>query len=286
MTTPDRDDLAIYAMGHHDDPAAIERWLADDADACAVVAAEAELELLLRDAGAAAVFCPCCHDLMRAGRCDACERPAIAVAVSPPVRATAPRRPAMLIAIGVAAIAAATVIGIAVRGPRAGSASSSSHDERSTSPAPGVAPRPAPVPPRQPSPPIHSNPAPAPTPPTPPAPPRPRVRTARAHVRLTLQTQPAGVAVVIDGVFHGLTPLSLQLPRSSTPVELSLQHVAYETLVRRLVPSRDVRLSLALTSLGGPVVHDGKYRDDQCMQCHRPGRGRRIDATRIRPPLP
>lgn len=68
-----RDDLELYVMGLHDgDVAALERELADDPAARAVVADEARLDLLLRDAAAAAVFCPACDDLVRGARCDAC----------------------------------------------------------------------------------------------------------------------------------------------------------------------------------------------------------------------
>ncbi|HEX3758708.1 MAG TPA: hypothetical protein VHW23_08370, partial [Kofleriaceae bacterium] len=68
-----REDLELYVMGLYDgDVAALERELADDAAARAIVADEARLDLLLRDAGAAAVFCPACDDLVRDARCNAC----------------------------------------------------------------------------------------------------------------------------------------------------------------------------------------------------------------------
>ncbi len=68
-----RDDLELYVMGLYDgDVAALERELAEDPAARAIVADEARLDLLLRDAGAAAVFCPACDDLVRGARCDAC----------------------------------------------------------------------------------------------------------------------------------------------------------------------------------------------------------------------
>jgi hypothetical protein len=68
-----REDLELYAMGEYDgDAAALERALAEDAAARAVVADEARFELMLRDAAAAAAFCPACDDLVRGARCDAC----------------------------------------------------------------------------------------------------------------------------------------------------------------------------------------------------------------------
>jgi protein kinase-like protein len=68
-----REDLELYVMGMYDgDIATLERELADDAGARAVVAEEAQLELLLRDAAAAATFCPACDDLVSSARCHAC----------------------------------------------------------------------------------------------------------------------------------------------------------------------------------------------------------------------
>ncbi len=68
-----RDDLEHYVMGVYDgDVAALERELADDELARAIVADEARLELVLRDAAAAATFCAACDDLVRGARCDAC----------------------------------------------------------------------------------------------------------------------------------------------------------------------------------------------------------------------
>jgi len=68
-----RDDLELYVMGLYEgDVAALERELAGDPAARAIVADEANLELRLRDAAAAATFCPACDDLVAGARCDAC----------------------------------------------------------------------------------------------------------------------------------------------------------------------------------------------------------------------
>jgi formylglycine-generating enzyme required for sulfatase activity len=71
MTAPSREELELYVMGEHDDPAAIEAAIANDKDALAFVASDADFEVLLLDAGEAA-FCPGCGELARAKRCDAC----------------------------------------------------------------------------------------------------------------------------------------------------------------------------------------------------------------------
>lgn len=71
-----RDDIALYVMGQYDgDVAALERAIAEDPALAQMVAEEARLEELMRDAGAAGSFCPACDDLVRSqvsGRCDSC----------------------------------------------------------------------------------------------------------------------------------------------------------------------------------------------------------------------
>jgi serine/threonine protein kinase len=72
--TPTRDELELYVIGAYDgDVAALEAHVAADPAARAILAEEAAFELLLRDAGAAARFCPGCDDVVAGGaRCDAC----------------------------------------------------------------------------------------------------------------------------------------------------------------------------------------------------------------------
>ncbi|CAN5784627.1 hypothetical protein BH11MYX2_BH11MYX2_31820 [soil metagenome] len=79
MTTSklSRDDLALYTMGAYDgDAAALEARVTDDESARAMLAEEAELELLLRDAAAAGTFCMNCDDLIadtyEPVRCSSC----------------------------------------------------------------------------------------------------------------------------------------------------------------------------------------------------------------------
>lgn len=71
--TPTRDELEHYVIGAYDgDVGALEAQLADDPAARAIVADEASFDLLLRDAAAAATFCPGCDDVVSGDRCDAC----------------------------------------------------------------------------------------------------------------------------------------------------------------------------------------------------------------------
>ncbi|HEX5064212.1 MAG TPA: protein kinase [Kofleriaceae bacterium] len=71
--TPTREDLELYVTGNYDgDVAALERAIADDPALAAIVAEEARLDMLLRDAAASATFCVACNALVRNERCDDC----------------------------------------------------------------------------------------------------------------------------------------------------------------------------------------------------------------------
>jgi hypothetical protein len=64
-----REDVELYMMGEFDgDKTALEAALAEDPNLRAIVAEEAQLEMLLRDAAADAVFCVGCGDLASEGR--------------------------------------------------------------------------------------------------------------------------------------------------------------------------------------------------------------------------
>ncbi len=68
-----REDVELYLIGEYDgDKAALEAAIADDPELRAMVAEEAKLEMLLRDAATEAVFCVGCGDLAPADRCAAC----------------------------------------------------------------------------------------------------------------------------------------------------------------------------------------------------------------------
>ena len=68
-----REDIELYLMGEYDgDKAALEAEIAADPELQTMLADEAQLESLLRDAGAEGVFCVGCHDLVDGSRCAAC----------------------------------------------------------------------------------------------------------------------------------------------------------------------------------------------------------------------
>jgi eukaryotic-like serine/threonine-protein kinase len=67
-----------------------------------------------------------------------------------------------------------------------------------------------------------------------------------AEVTLSVQTQPVGATVVLDGVTVGTTPLSLPLPRSSTVRELRVELSGFRPETRALVPERDAGFILEM----------------------------------------
>jgi len=69
-----RDDVELYLMGEYDgDKTALEAAIEADPALRAMLAREAELETMLRDAASDTTFCIGCHDLVgRASRCAAC----------------------------------------------------------------------------------------------------------------------------------------------------------------------------------------------------------------------
>jgi serine/threonine protein kinase len=71
--SPSREDLELYVSGNYDgDVAALERAIAEDPALAALLAEEAQLEMLLRDTAAHATFCAACEALVRSARCDQC----------------------------------------------------------------------------------------------------------------------------------------------------------------------------------------------------------------------
>src|SRR5262245_33916817 len=68
MTKRFQKELELYLIGEHDEPADVEASLASDESSLAFLASEAQFETLLRDAAAAATFCPGCKDLVLTDR--------------------------------------------------------------------------------------------------------------------------------------------------------------------------------------------------------------------------
>jgi hypothetical protein len=70
---------------------------------------------------------------------------------------------------------------------------------------------------------------------------------APAVVKLTVESQPLGVKVAIDGHVRGATPLDIALPRGGQSVHVDLQQAGYLPAGQDFTPDRDQRLFFSLT---------------------------------------
>jgi hypothetical protein len=190
--------------------------------------------------------------------------PELELVARPAVRAT--RRPRWVLALAALALAAAVAVGFAMRSwrdeqsaPSAAIAAPRAIPPEPPGPWTGAAPIQAPAPSVPPPAPSVPPPAPAPTPPT-----------APKIVELRVESRPIGVAVVLDRKYLGRTPLVVQLAPPDAPIELWLQHPAYHEVVRMLALRADTSLNIVLRPTGAPPAHEGKYKDAECMSCHRP----------------
>ena len=75
--------------------------------------------------------------------------------------------------------------------------------------------------------------------------------SAVALATVEIDSTPPGAAVVRDGKRLGVTPLSLDLPVSSVPIELRLEHAGYQPRTEQVVVKGNVVLQLPLE----PIVH-------------------------------
>jgi hypothetical protein len=69
---------------------------------------------------------------------------------------------------------------------------------------------------------------------------------APATVTLSVETQPSGAELFVDGVRRGVTPVELVLSQSSLPHELALRLGGYDDRIERIVPDVTQRLVLPL----------------------------------------
>ena len=77
---------------------------------------------------------------------------------------------------------------------------------------------------------------------------------APSSVSIDVETQPAGVHVLLDGHDRGATPLHLDLPRGTTPMKVELRAPGYQRSTQDLVPDRDQRLVITLLRIPRRVV--------------------------------
>jgi serine/threonine-protein kinase len=70
---------------------------------------------------------------------------------------------------------------------------------------------------------------------------------APSAVKLTVESQPAGAKVAIDGRERGVTPLDVDVPRGGQDVHVDLQQAGYLPAGQDFTPDRDQRLFFSLT---------------------------------------
>jgi serine/threonine-protein kinase len=84
----------------------------------------------------------------------------------------------------------------------------------------------------------------------PPAPPPP---PAQQYIVITVETDPTGAKLVVDGEDRGTTPVDLRLPKTDSAVHLVLSQPGFESRVQDVVPDRDQRLYFSLKARRGTV---------------------------------
>jgi len=65
-------------------------------------------------------------------------------------------------------------------------------------------------------------------------------------VAVSFASTPPGAELVVDGEVRGLTPTTLTVPRSATPVDVALRLDGHQTATERIVPDVDQRLRVRL----------------------------------------
>jgi serine/threonine-protein kinase len=82
----------------------------------------------------------------------------------------------------------------------------------------------------------------------PPAPPE------QEYVVVTVDTEPAGVKVRLDGEERGATPIDVKIKKSSTPMKLELLSPGFATAAQKVVPDRDQRMYFQLIKTQKTIV--------------------------------
>jgi len=82
----------------------------------------------------------------------------------------------------------------------------------------------------------------------PPAPPQ------QEYIVVSVDTDPDGVKVKLDGEERGATPVDVKIKKSDTPVKLELLSPGFTTAAQELVPDRDQRLYFSLITTEKTIV--------------------------------
>lgn len=91
----------------------------------------------------------------------------------------------------------------------------------------------------------------------PPAPPE------QQEITLSIDTEPAGVKVVVAGQERGKTPVDVKLPRSAEPIDFELLEPGFATAAQKIVPDRDQRLFFQLIKTQKTIVRVKRPRGDK-----------------------
>ena len=82
----------------------------------------------------------------------------------------------------------------------------------------------------------------------PPAPPE------QEYVVVTVETEPSGVKVKLDGEERGATPIDVRIKKTTTPVKLELLSPGFATAAQEVVPDRDQRMYFSLIKTEKTIV--------------------------------
>jgi hypothetical protein len=70
---------------------------------------------------------------------------------------------------------------------------------------------------------------------------------------ITVETDPTGAKLLVDGDDRGTTPVDLRIPKTDSAVHLELAQPGFESRVQDVVPDRDQRLYFSLKAKHGTV---------------------------------
>jgi hypothetical protein len=66
------------------------------------------------------------------------------------------------------------------------------------------------------------------------------------YIVISIDTEPAGVKVKLDGEERGATPIDIRVRRAEKPVRVELVQAGFDTSAQEIVPDRDQRMYFAL----------------------------------------
>ncbi|HUS33193.1 MAG TPA: protein kinase [Kofleriaceae bacterium] len=82
----------------------------------------------------------------------------------------------------------------------------------------------------------------------PPAPPE------QEYIVVSVETDPAGVKVKLDGEERGATPIDVKIKKDTTPLKLELMSPGFTTAAQQIVPDRDQRMYFSLIKTEKTIV--------------------------------